>query len=134
MSQENIDILRPIYEASAEGRFGAHMDLFDPQVDYAQKRNETDMLVGEWHGIEAMAATIREWMETVEDLRIEAERYIETGDSVVVFTRYTAVSKASRLPFEERFADVVTLRDGRIVRWHVYRHRSEALEVVGLSE
>jgi hypothetical protein len=26
------------------------------------------------------------------------------------------------------------LRDGRIVRWHAYRHRSEALEAVGLSE
>ena len=134
MSQENVEVVRPIYEASADGRFGAHLDLFDPQVEYAHKRKEADMLVGEWRGIEAMVATITEWMETVDDLRIEAERYIDAGDSVVVFTRYTAINKASRVPFEERFADVITLRGGRIVRWHAYRHRSEALEAVGLSE
>jgi ketosteroid isomerase-like protein len=134
MSRENIEIVRPIYEAFAEGTFGAHTHLFDPQVEYAHKRKEADVLVGEWHGIEAMFATIAEWMETVEDLRIEAERYIDASDSVVVFTRYTAVNRASRLPFEERFADVITLHNGRIVRWHVYRHRDEALEAVGLSE
>jgi ketosteroid isomerase-like protein len=134
MSQENVEIVRPIYEAFAEGKFGLHTHLLDPQVEYAHKRNEADVLVGEWHGVEAMVATIAEWMQTVEDLRIEAERYIDAGDSVVVFTRYTAVNRTSRLPFEENFADVITLRDGRIVRWHIYRHRDEALEAVRLSE
>lgn len=134
MSQENVDIVRPIYEASAEGRFGLHMHLFDPQIEYARKRTEADMLVGEWHGIDAMVATIGEWMETVENLRIEAERYIDAGDSVIVFTRCTALNRVSRLPLEERFADVIALSGGRIVRWHNYRHRSEALEAVGLSE
>ena len=134
MSQENVEIVRPIYEASAEGRFGLHLHLFDPQVEYARKREEADMLVGEWQGIEAMVVTIREWMETVENLQIEAERYIDAGESVVVLTRCTALNRASRLPFEERFADVITLRAGRIVRWHNYRHRSEAFEAVGLSE
>jgi ketosteroid isomerase-like protein len=134
MSQKNVEIVRPIYDASAEGTFGSHMDLFDPEIEHAQKRSEADLLVGEWRGIEAMAATIGAWMDTVEDLRIEAERFIDAGIRWSCSRDTPPISKASRMPFEERFADVITLRDGRIVRWHVYRHRAQALEAVGLSE
>jgi ketosteroid isomerase-like protein len=51
----------------------------------------------------------------------------------VVFTRHRGVTK-SGVPIDEEFADVVTLREDRIVRLHTYRHRSEALEAAGLRE
>jgi len=134
MSQENVEIVRPIYDDAAEGRFGRHMHLFDPDVEYARKRQAADLLSGEWHGLQAMSDVLREWMETVDELQVEAERYIDAGDSVVVLTRSRAINKASGIPLDERFADVITLRDGRIVRWHSYRHPSEALEAVGVRE
>jgi ketosteroid isomerase-like protein len=91
-------------------------------------------MTGKWRGFEAMGAAVLEWIEAVEDLRIEAERYIDTGDSVLVFTRHRAIAKTSGVPIDEEFADVLTLREGRIVRLHTYRHRSEALQAVGLRE
>ena len=134
MSQENVEVARALYSEFSEGRFGTSEHLFDPDVEYERKRKSADVMSGKWRGLEAMGAAVREWLEAVEDLRIEAERYIDTGgDSVVVFTRHRALTN-SGVPIDEEFADVLTVREGRIVRLHTYRHRSEALEAVGLRE
>jgi ketosteroid isomerase-like protein len=133
MSRKNVEIARALYDEFGEGRFWTCDYLFDPDVEYERRRKTADVMTGKWHGLEAMGAAVLEWIEAVEDLRIEAERYIDTGDSVVVFTRHRAVTK-SGVPIDEEFADVLTVRGGRIVRLHTYRHRSEALEAVGLRE
>jgi ketosteroid isomerase-like protein len=134
MSRENVEVARALYNEFSEGRFWTSKHLIDPDVEYERKRKTADMMTGEWRGLEAMGAALLEWLEAVEDLRIEAERYIDTGgDSVVVFTRHRALTKAG-VPIDEEFADVLTVREGRIVRLHTYRHRSEALEAVGLRE
>jgi ketosteroid isomerase-like protein len=135
MSQENVEVARALYSELGEGRFWTCEHLFDPDVEYERRRMTADVMSGKWRGYEAMGAAVREWLETVEGLRIEAERYIDTGgDSVVVFTRHRAVAKTSGVPIDEEFADVLTVREGRIVRLHTYRHRPEALEAVGLRE
>ena len=135
MSQDNVEVARALYDEFGEGRFWTSDHLFDPDVEYERKRMTADVMTGKWRGLEAMGAALLEWLETVEDLRIEAERYIDTGDdSVVVFTRHRAIAKTSGLPIDEEFADVLTVRKGRIVRLHTYRHRSEAVAAVGLRE
>ena len=75
-----------------------------------------------------------EWLQTFDRLRVQAERFIEVGDSVVVLVRHIGSAKASGLPFEGKFADVVTLREGRVIRFEQYRDRAEALKAAGLSE
>ena len=135
MSQENVEVVRALYDEFSEGRFWTREYLFDPDVEYQRRSKTADLMSGTWRGLEAMGAALLEWLEAAEDLRIEAERYIDTGsDSVVVFTRHRGVAKTSGVPIDEEFADVVTVRDDRIVRLHTYRHRSEALEAAGLRE
>jgi ketosteroid isomerase-like protein len=135
MSQENVEIVRAIYDEWAEGRFTTHLHLFDPDVEYTRSSaHKGDVLEGEWHGFEAMTRAALEWVETFELLRIEAEHFTEVGDSVLVFTRHTGQAKASGLPTGGAFADVWTLRDGRVVRLNQYRERTTALEAVGLRE
>ena len=135
MSQENVEIVRSIYGEWAEGRFGTRLHLFHPDVVYTRSSARPgDVLEGRWHGSEAMARAGADWVETFEFLRIEAERFIEVGESVMVFTRHTGRAKGSGLPSGGEFADVLTLRDGLVVRFDQYRERSTALEAVGLRE
>jgi ketosteroid isomerase-like protein len=135
MSQHDVEIVREIYDEWAEGRFSAHLHLFDPDVEYTRSSaDEGNVLVGEWHGFEAMTKASIEWVETFDFLRIEAERFTDAGDSVLVFTRHTGQAKGSGLPTEGEFADVWTLRDGRVVRLDQYRERTTALEALGLRE
>jgi uncharacterized protein len=138
MSQENVEIVKAIYAEAAEGRFGTTLDLFHPDVEYSRSASGEGGtavgLSGTARGVEAMVKAGWEWLETFDRLRVHAERFIEVGDSVVVFVRHTGNAKASGLPIEGEFADVMTLREGRVIRFEQYRDRAEALEAAGLSE
>ena len=133
MSQKNVEIVREIYKEAAEGRLTSCLHLFHPDVEYRRVGSGVG-LPGTWRGVEAMVRAASEWVLTFELLRVEAERFIEAGDAVVVFTRQTGKAKASGVPVDGEFADVMTLREGRVVRFDQYEDREEALEAVGLRE
>jgi ketosteroid isomerase-like protein len=137
MSRENVEVVRRLYDEWGEGRFGTALHLFDPGVEYTRSgigEGSALGLTGEWRGLEAMTRAALEWIQTFDRLRVQAERFIEAGDSVVIFTRHRGNAKESGLPIEAEFADVLTLRDGLVVRLDQYRDRDEALEAVGLRE
>jgi len=139
MSQENLEIVQAIYAEAAEGRFGTTLHLFHPDVEYSRSASGGGSaavvgLSGTARGVEAMVKAGLEWLQTFDRLRVQADRFVEVGDSVVVFVRHTGKAKASGLPIEGEFADVMTLREGRVIRFEQYRDRAEALEAAGLSE
>jgi ketosteroid isomerase-like protein len=133
MSQKNVEIVREIYSETAAGRLTTCLHLFHPDVEFSRLGGSVG-LEGTWRGVEAMARAISEWALTFDQLRVQAERFIEAGDAVVVFTRQTGKAKASGVSIDGEFADVMTLREGRVVRLDSYRDRAEALDAVGLRE
>jgi ketosteroid isomerase-like protein len=134
MSQKNVEVVRQVYEHWARGDFSA-TDFFDPEVVYSRIGTETPGMEGEWRGLDGMSGATREYFLAFSGLRIEAERMIDLGDDrVLVLTRQTARGKLSGAPFDHELADLMTLRDGKIVGMAAYWHRAEALKAVGLSE
>ncbi len=75
-----------------------------------------------------------EWIQTFDQLRVHAERFIKSRRLRSGFVRHTGNAKASGLTIEEEFADVMTLREGRIIRFEQYRDRDDALDAAGVSE
>jgi ketosteroid isomerase-like protein len=76
----------------------------------------------------------RQWLGSWERMEFEQEAYFDAGDKVVVFQRMHARGKASGA--EARFGDyaqVWTLRDGRVIRMTFYADRDEALRAAGLD-
>ena len=137
MSQGNVEIVRRLYELTAQGRLSDTLHLYDPEVEYVRILSPEDAGIGlteSAHGVDAMVRAAFEWIQTFDVLRVEAERFVEIGDSVLIFVRHTGTAKVSGLPIDEEFADLMTLRDGRIIRCVQYRDRAQALEAVGLSE
>jgi ketosteroid isomerase-like protein len=67
------------------------------------------------------------------DLRVEADEFVDAGDSVVVVFRQIARGRASGAELTSRFA-VYGFRDGKISSVDGYRTRADALEAVGLRE
>jgi hypothetical protein len=47
---------------------------------------------------------------------------------------FYARGKTSGAEVDMRRGQVLTLRDGKVVRWRLFRTKEEALEAVGLSE
>ena len=133
MSQENIEILRRIYERWAAGDLSAH--AFDRDLEYARIGTQTPDMEGRWRGMDEVRIAMRDYLQPLSDLRIEAERFIDLGgDRVLVLSRHTARGKQSGVPIEHELGDLITLRDGKIVALSTYWSRAAALEAAGLRE
>ena len=133
MSQENVEVIRRLYEHWTTGDFPA--DPFDPDVEHSRIGAQTPDMEGRWLGLDEFSTVFREYLQALSDLRIEAERIIDlSGDRVLVLSRQTARGKQSGVPVEHELGELFTLRDGKIVRYESYWNRAEALEAAGLRE
>ena len=99
--------------------------------------------VGELHGIEPFVAYGHGFHRAFPDGRIHADRYVESGDLVVVEGRFTGTntgpleSPAGTLPPTGRpmvlpFADVFRVADGRITEHRIYYDTASMLGQLGL--
>ena len=134
MSQENVEILRRVFQRWASGNL-SNTDVFHPDVEYSRIGAETPALEGRWLGLDEMRSAMSEYLRAIADLRIEAERIIDLGgERVLVLSRHTARGKRSGVPIAHELGDVFTLRGGKIVRFDSYWSRAVALEAVGVPE
>ena len=93
MSQENVEIVRRLYEHWARGDFSAP-GFFDPDVVYSRIGSDTPGMEGEWRGFEAMAAATREYFHGLLDIRNEAQRIIDRVRRTLLGVRFHLRSKA----------------------------------------
>jgi ketosteroid isomerase-like protein len=137
MSRENVEIVRQLYRAWAQGEFWAHPEAFAPDVRSARVMSpdaEGVGLSGDWQGLDGLVENALLWLSAWNDLRVEPTEFLEAGDKVVVFTRQTATAKASGIPLDREFADVWEVREGKVVGVRFYWKRGDALKAAGLSE
>ena len=133
MSQENVEIVRSVYESSLRSDWDSMSELVDPDFEF---RGTVGGL--EEGRIARGAQQFREVFEN-EDLdawderRFEPEDFIDAGDCVVVLQREYRRGKASGVELETETAVVFELRGGRVVRIQGYMDPVSALEAVGLS-
>ncbi|HEX2359547.1 MAG TPA: nuclear transport factor 2 family protein [Solirubrobacterales bacterium] len=133
MSQENVEVVRAMYEHWARGDFPA--SFIDSDVKHSRIGAQTPDMEGEWRGIEALSREMVEYLHAFTDLRIEAEEIIDLDDDrVLVLSRHTARGKLSGAPIDHELGDLFTLRAGKVVRYDSYWDRAEAMKTVGLSE
>jgi ketosteroid isomerase-like protein len=86
------------------------------------------------YGIEGLRGALGAWTEEWSDVRVQAESFIEVGERVRVLVRHRAVGKRSGVPMNHLDAWVVSIDDGRILRWDAYWDPDEAKRALGLSE
>jgi ketosteroid isomerase-like protein len=131
VSQENIEIVRRIYEAMNAGDVAGATELVHPDAEWIP-----DSRVGEGpvRGRENVIRFFTDRAEVFDQLDAEAERFWDKDDKVLVFVRVTGRGQASGADFEIRIGHLWTVRDGLVVRGEGYGDRSEALEAAGVSE
>jgi ketosteroid isomerase-like protein len=134
MSQENVEIVRSVYESSLRSDWDSLSELVDPDFEF---RGTVGGL--EEGRIARGAQQFREVFEE-EDLaawderRFEPEDFIDACDRVVVMQREYRRGRASGVELELETAVVFEVRGGRVVRIQGYMDRAEAIEAVGMSE
>ena len=108
-------------------------DLLDPEVVF-----EDDILpdhAGEtYRGHEGVARATRTWLQPYEELAIELEEIVGSGERLVSTHRFRAAGRHTGIKTELRYAYVWTFRDGRVIHIRSFREPEQALEAAGLRE
>jgi len=129
MSWENLDLIKHVYRAWEDGDLRAGRELLDASLTTVWA--EGFPTAGTYQGPSEHANAMREWLGEWDEFQLEAEDFVDAGDSVVVPFRVRARGRASGAWVERRWAHVWTLRQGTVVRFEVHLDVRRALEAVG---
>jgi ketosteroid isomerase-like protein len=129
VSEENVEIVRAAYEEFSRGDFRGWAELPD-DFEFVASPELPD--AGTYRG-EAAGGWLKTWLESFEQLTIEATEIIDVGgDKVVVGILQRGRPRGSQSTVEGRWWAVTTLRRGEFIRSELLPHRREALEAAGL--
>jgi len=133
VSQQNLEILRRYYEHRENaGDFPAEVTAPDFVWDMSTFRGWPEQPI--YEGLEGARRFIREWTDAFKSWQIEVEAIRDAGDDrVVAVMRQRGRSKSSGLPVDMRYAQVWTIRDGKLSRMEMYADADEALKAMGLA-
>lgn len=132
MSQENVEIVRGIYESWARGDFRVSFDHLDPHIVFIVGPDFPD--AGVFNGTEGVREYMRRFLEQWDRYTLTADEIQAVGDTVIVRLTQRAQGRASGVQTEMSYFHILTLRAGKIVRLDVQMHEKDALEAAGLSE
>jgi uncharacterized protein len=131
MSEENVEIVRRVYDGYLSGDFERALSLVDPAVECDVSIRPDGKV---YRGHDGVIEALRTWSGTWEAFRIDVEEIIDGGDSVVGVERQSGRGKGSGLPMAQQTFSVFTIDDGKVTRILWLQDRGEALEAAGLSE
>ena len=136
MSQENVEVIRGMYEAWLAGDVHAVYATFDENIELNPDREATWVGIGQvYRGHAGMRSYMASVYEAFEDYRPEVEDLIDVGDEVLTLAIEHGRGRGSGAGVQSnKTAHVWTLRDGKAVRLDLYLDRDKALNAVGLAE
>jgi ketosteroid isomerase-like protein len=135
MSQENERLAREGMRAFNERDIEGMVATMHPKAEIELVGGFAD-LMGQnvFVGTEGVRRFFRDWFSTFKTIHVEPERFVETGEQLVAFTKLDATVEGSDVPVETLGAVVWSFRDGMTARMSLYYDRQEALAAVGLEE
>ena len=146
MSQENVEIVRRVYDAGPvdlvqafreDPKLGAEVRAaFEPHFHPDFECVRHDLPGGKpYVGFEGLQAWYLDWLTPWAEYRTAIDQFIDCGDRVLTLQHSSGRLHGST--HEVTSMDVATLwtiRDGKIARWEIYPSHSDALKAVGLEE
>ena len=128
MSEENVEVVRAIFEAYAREGIGGGIAFLDPEVVW----NAADEAPQQ--GVDAARAYMERWETEWDHLTTVPEEFVDAGDRVLVAVRFSGRGRSSGIEVDALVYEIYSLRDGKVVRMDEFTERSKALEAAGLSE
>jgi ketosteroid isomerase-like protein len=130
VAEDALEIVKGIYRRWEQGDFTsdewAHPEIsFDIPGPDPEKHSREEMNTS-WHG----------WLQSYTDLRIEARSFHRAGDdTIVVEQAFHGEGRSSGIPLDDiAGAAVLTVRDGKVVRFRGFTNLPDALAEAGIPE
>ena len=131
MSQENVEIVRSIYEAVNRRDWDA---AFRDQAPDVELRTPPGLNAGTYRGRKEVQGFWEEMLTPFEAVSAEPEELLESGDQVAVVLKIRARPRESNAEIEIRNGHLWAIRDGTVVSMRLFGKPEKALQAAGLSE
>jgi uncharacterized protein len=132
MSQENVEIVRRVFDAFNKRDTPAFLELLDPDVEWVPILAVLEGRV--YRGHEEVRGWIKELATDWEFFEVEYEELREVGGRVMVCGHWHARGRASGVELENPGTYLYEIKDGKVVSMRTFTDRDAALEAAGLEE
>jgi ketosteroid isomerase-like protein len=130
MSEENVEIVRHVYESGMIDRDPEElMQLATSDIEYVNPPYAVE--TGVRRGLVAVAQAMRRFAEPWEESRHELRELFDCGDAVVAAVSWHIRGRGSERELVNEEAHTWTLHEGRIARFEWGQDLSKALEAAG---
>jgi ketosteroid isomerase-like protein len=131
---ENLELVRSICAAWERGDYSS-VEWADPEIEFAVADG---LNPDSWTGLTGLAQGFRNFLSAWEGLRSETDEFREIDkERVLVLTHLSGRGKTSGVELgqvQAKQANLLQVRDGRVIRLVIYNHRDRALSDLGLAE
>jgi ketosteroid isomerase-like protein len=128
--KRDLELLRAAYGEWARGDF-SRADMWDQEVEFVIAGVESRTYTGPEGVREGWFDFLSAW----DHFKVEGVDYFEGAqdDTYVVFCHLTGRGRESNLPIGAETANVIIVRNGKIVRFELFWSRDDALRAAGLA-
>jgi ketosteroid isomerase-like protein len=136
MSQENVEVVRRVYDAFARQDDTTPYELYREDIvwDLSSWRRAALYAKPIYSGHAGVRENWRESLEFMGTVDFELVEIIDAGSTVVAEIQERAVGRSSGVPVEAHHWAVWTLTDAKIALLQVFDDHGEALKAAGLGE
>jgi ketosteroid isomerase-like protein len=129
----NSQTLRGMYDAFARGDVPTVLAGLDPDIVWNEAEGSAYASGSPYHGPQAVVQGVfmrlgNEW----NGYQVKPDKFIDSGDTVVVLGRYAGTFKATGQQIHAPFAHVWTFRNGKAVSFQQYTDTAQYNRVMGL--
>ena len=134
MSQENVDLIRAIYESFAAGDVPGVVARMSPDMVWNEAENFPYADGNPYRGPQAILGGVfarlgSEW----DGFAAVPEEFLDAGDTVVVLGRYRGTCKATGQAMDAQLAHVWRVADGKATACQQYTDTLQAARVTGAA-
>jgi ketosteroid isomerase-like protein len=119
-TKASLELVRAAYRAFAARDIDSLLRVVSPAVEWGEPVNPLIPSSGTRHGLSGVLEWLRIGQDTETILAFEPDRFLADGDTVAVIGRTTVVARSTGRTYDTDFVHVVTVADGRIVRFQEF--------------
>jgi ketosteroid isomerase-like protein len=137
MSEENVEVVRQLYDAYERDDLATVYSIFDEEVEWDIARSPlADLgLAPIYRGHEGVRQFWREWFAVWGRVEFSYDEFIDAGEKVLVVLRQRMRGKLSGIELSmDSYVQAWTLSEGKVARMEFFPTREDALKAAGLSE
>lgn len=132
MSQENVNIVRRMYEAFATGNVPVIIAALAPNVEWWEAENFIYADKNPYVGPDAVLSGVfmridNEW----EKFTVSPTDVLDAQETAVGYGYYSGTYKQTGAHVRAQFAHFFTFRDGKIIKFQQYTDTAQFLKAVG---